>query len=700
MFFSGRNKHYHHIPGRIRIFVPEICRNPTLSQALEKHLAGIPDLMAAKCNPATGRALIVYNEKKAARDQILYNIHTFQSNQKKSQPPVRMEKADEPEDLPLGWQGLRLAGLALAVLGLMVNRLLGRGAKSSPPWLFNLSAAAILVSSYPFFRSGWQKIPFLKRPGHDFWLGLTGCFFLILRRDLLGLLVLFCSYATAFVQARTLRLSEKELEKILNRLNLTGPANLNWANQTQSYFEKGQQINQGGTIVQGTAILDESSATGSPLPVLKYEGEKALSGSWVLAGKLLIEPEDWEEEPSESALPLAPVLPAEIYGVENFTRQITKVALAAALGVFLWNRSFERSLAVLLACNPSAASLSAAAVYRFGLARLSQAGVLIKDLNSLQLLKESDTVLFDKTGTLTGTLSQVKDVLPVQPEYTSGDIIRLSAACEQQVDRPAGQSILAQALAQGISLPPTRQQQIFVGQGVKGVVEGKQVRVGNQRFMEKEGIPLQPAEYKSRRLNHLGQSTVFVAVDNQVAGVIGLIDDIRPYSRQLIEDLHLQGVDHIGIITGDTDEAAQNLGRALGITQIWSQKLPEEKAGIVAELQDQGRIVSMVGDGINDVAAMRRADIGICMSRSKEKAVLEAVDIVLADGEFKGLTESIYVARLCEIIAQQNLIIASGTNYSSLVLAIGGVLNPLASTIIANLGTLGVLINSSRILRI
>ena len=218
--------------------------------------------------------------------------------------------------------------------------------------------------------------------------------------------------------------------------------------------------------------------------------------------------------------------------------------------------------------------------------------------------------------------------------------------------------------------------------------------------MKLEGIPLKKAAYKSRRLKHLGQSVIFVAADNQVIGVIGLKDDVRPCSQALIENLRWQGISNIGILTGDTDEAAQNLGKALGIGQIWSEKMPAEKAQIVTSLQEQGRIVTMMGDGLNDVSAMRAADIGICMPQSQEKLTLEAAGIVLADGEIMGLSESIHMARLCGVVARQNLIIASGTNYSSLALAVGGLLSPVASTIIANLGTLAVLLNSSRIRRL
>lgn len=158
------------------------------------------------------------------------------------------------------------------------------------------------------------------------------------------------------------------------------PANSPSENETQFSLQKGQQIHQSGTIVNGTAILDESGVTGSPLPVLKYQGEKALRGSWVLVGKILIEPDGSQNEQSDSSLPLARVVPSEIYGVENYTRQISKVAIAAALGVFIWSRNIDRSLAVLLACSPTAASVSAAGAYCFGLARLSKEGVLIKDL--------------------------------------------------------------------------------------------------------------------------------------------------------------------------------------------------------------------------------------------------------------------------------------------------------------------------------
>jgi ATPase, P-type (transporting), HAD superfamily, subfamily IC len=678
--------------------VPEIYRNRTLSGALEEHLAQVPNLTAARCNPFTGKVLIIYDQNELTLKQVLDDIHIFQKGQHAARLPLRREKVNEPEDLPIGLQTYRLAGLGLIILGLLVRRLFKRGPSVNPPWLLNLNAATIIVSSYPFLRSGLQKVSFLKHPGSDFWVGVTGCALLIMRSDFLSLLVLFSGYLSAFVQARTLHRSEMELEKIFAQLDAMAPETLPIENETEFCFQKGQQIYQSGTIINGTAILDESSLTGSPLPILKYQGEKALRGSWVLAGKIQIEPYGCVDERSDLSLPLASVVPSEIFGVENYTRQISRVAIAAALGVLLLTRNIERSLAVLLASSPAAASVSAAAAYRFGLAKLSQEGVLIKDIRSLQILKESDTILFDKTGTLTGSRSYVSDVLPVNADYTAEDIVRLSAACEEQVSHPAGQSVLAHAREKDLSIPPAKWRQIFVGQGVKGEVEGKQLRIGNRQFMENEGISLEPAVHKSRRLNHLGQSVVFVAVDNQVAGVIGLHDDVRPYCQQLIKNLRLLGIPNMGILTGDTDEAAQNLGQVLGIGQIWSEKMPEEKARVVTNLQEQGKIVTMVGDGLNDVSAMHTADIGICMSQSKEKICLEAADIVLAGTDLTGLIESIHIAHLCGIIAQQNLLIASGANYSSLALAMGGVLNPLASIIIANLGTLAIILNSSRIL--
>jgi cation-transporting P-type ATPase C len=691
------DRHYHHLPGRIRIFVPELYRSPTLCKSLEQDLAARPALRAARCNPFTGRALIIYDDKKAALEQILEAIHDFQSEQKEKRLLLRRTETNEPEDLPLVWQGYRLAGLSLVLAYVLLRRLLRRGSPPAPAWLFNLSAATIIAGSYPFFRSGWQKMSFLKRPGHDFWLGLAGCSLLILRRDLLGLLTLYCGYLNAYIQARALNRSELELKRILDQP--LAPQKLHLENGSRDCYQKGQQLDQNGTIIQGTAVFNESGVTGSPLPVLKYQGDQVLKGSWILAGEVQIKADPSRDE-TEEKLPLAPVLPSEIFGVENYTRQINKVGIAAGLGVLLWSRNIDRCLSALLACSPAAASISAAAAYRFGLARLSQAGVLIKDLRSLQILKESDTILFDKTGTLTGNRSLVSDVLPVQPEYSAEEIIRLSAACEGQIEHPAGRSVLEHARAQDIPLPDSQWQQIFVGQGVRGEVEGRQIRVGNRRFMKLEGIPLKQAAYKSRRLKHLGQSVIFVAADNQVIGVIGLKDDVRLCSQALIENLRWQGISNIGILTGDTDEAAQNLGKALGIEQIWSEKMPAEKAQIVASLQEQGRIVTMMGDGLNDVSAMRAADIGICMSQAQEKLTLEAAGIVLADEKIMGLSESIHIARFCGVVARQNLIIASGTNYSSLALAVGGLLSPMASTIIANLGTLAVLLNSSRIRRL
>ena len=699
---------YHYVPGRLRLTVPELCRNPSAARIIEDHFAVLADVQLVVANPLTGRILIVHEPSNRTLESVLKDLSALRPKlRQKTRPSKRVkQKIVEPEDMDLKWQTINVVGTG-GVLGFLTlqRSLTGPSRFAEAPTLFNLNAAATLISSYPLLQSGFGYIFQKLTINQDLLLGLASFGLLTLRQSLLGLTILWLTNLSAYLQSLTLKKSRDTLSTIISAARKVEGKKVEGPDVTAEYFmaAHGQWIPKSGEVLSGAAVVDESSVTGSFMPVIREPGAEVLAGSLIKHGQITVmsktEMEQALEKQLDELFQRSSQTTRNRRAIKNYAEKISVIAMLASAGAFLLWRDIGKSLAILLASSPSAASISVSSAFRAGLANAARRGILIKDLQALEVLTECDVVLLDKTGVLTFGRPEVETIISLDDRYTNEEITGLAAACEKKLSHPAARALAQQARDSDLKMDLKGKRKVVLGQGVRGVIDGKLVLVGNRSLMAMEKVDLRKAAFKAKRLLLTGHTVTYVAVDNKLIGLIGLKDTVRPNSLRVIEDLRSQEIGQVGILTGDAQETADNLGRELGISDVWGELLPKDKAKIVEQLQGEGRIVSVVGDGINDIPAFRRADLGVALSDNREALTLKAAKIVIVGSDLTGFNYAIHIAKISSEVARQNLILSAVANIFGLALALGAYTNPLAATVLSNASNLAVLLNSARLLK-
>jgi Cu+-exporting ATPase len=302
----------------------------------------------------------------------------------------------------------------------------------------------------------------------------------------------------------------------------------------------------------------------------------------------------------------------------------------------------------------------------------AQHGVLIKSAAALELLHRVRTMVFDKTGTLTVGRPEVTDVVGI--EMGEDDALAMAAAAEQASEHPLGEAIVRRAKDRGLALPPIETFETIPGQGVDALAPDGRILLGNRALMEARGIDLGPWLGRSEELARGGKTVMSLAFAGRLAGLIAAADVLKPEAAETVRALGALGIDVV-MLTGDQRRTAEAIARQAGIGRVLAEVLPEDKARVVAELRAEGRLVAMVGDGINDAPALAHADVGIAMGSGTDVAI-EAADVTLMRGDLRGVVAAVELSRRTIRIIKQNLVWAFGYNIVLIPVA-AGVLYPL-----------------------
>ena len=412
-------------------------------------------------------------------------------------------------------------------------------------------------------------------------------------------------------------------------------------------LDVGQMIPIDGVIVQGMASIDQHMLTGEAQPVEKGVDDNVLAATIVLAGRIQVRV---EKTGSETA---AAKLGEVINRNDEYRQSVEHQAIAIA----------EKSLVPMLAAGAVALPLlgvsSALAIlgsnFTMNMVALrpltvlnffntaSKQGILVKDAAALEKLQHINTVVFDKTGTLTLEIPQVTQIHTFNG-YATDTVLGLSAAAEYRQTHPIAQAILAHAAAQQLAIPTADSAVYSVGYGLQVQVGGQQVRVGSLRFLHDEHLALSAeVEALQTSVHQRGHSLVFVAVDEVLAGALELKASIRPEARKVVQQLQAQGMT-VYIMSGDQTEPTRQLAEELGIQHYFAGVLPEQKAGLVAQLQQDGNKVCFIGDGINDAIALRQADVSVSL-RGATTIATDAAQIVLMNADLQQLHTLLQLAQ-------------------------------------------------------
>ncbi len=478
----------------------------------------------------------------------------------------------------------------------------------------------------------------------------------------------------------------------------------------------GEKIPVDGVLIEGHSSVDESMLTGESIPVEKLVNSKVVAGSLNQTGSFLFKATRIGRDTAlaqiiksvrdaQSSKPEIARLADKIASV--FVPIVVSIAVFTFLVWYFFGPepslgfAFVTSMTVLLIACPCALGLATPISVMVGVGRAAQSGILIRQGDALQKAGKLTCVILDKTGTITAGKPVVSSIKPAKG-FTERDVLTLAASVESGSEHPLAASIISAAKQQGLKLQKVQKFEAVAGHGVVATIEGKTVYLGNRALMEKYRIKTKDHEAQMQVLSALGQTPMLLAVDNAIAGIIAVADPIKTDSAAAVHDLQLRGI-RVIMVTGDNQTTAQAIATQAGIKEFKAQVLPQDKAGIVKELQIQGEHVGMVGDGINDAPALAQADVGMAIGTGTDVAI-ESADIVILQGSLRKVSEAIALSKATVKNIKQNLLGAFFYNTISIPVAAGllypifGILlNPMIAGAAMAMSSLTVVANANRL---
>lgn len=465
----------------------------------------------------------------------------------------------------------------------------------------------------------------------------------------------------------------------------------------------GETIAVDGIIISGETSVDQAVMTGESLPVDKTVGDEVSSGTVNQFGAFEMKASKVGEDSSIQRMirlvQSADAGKTKIVGLaDRWATRLVIIALTAADLTWAISGEIIRAVTILVVFCPCSLVLATPTAIMAGIGNVTKHGFLIREGDALERLAKIKMICFDKTGTLTYGKPEVTDIYAVS--MSSDELLTLTAAAENYSEHPLGKAILRSAKEKGltINIPKAEDFSMNAGKGFKGTVSGREILAGNIKLLDENGISV-PEEIIEKADAYIpkGSTVIFTAYDGVTAGFIVLSDTLRPESRSMIKRLKELGVEPV-LLTGDNENAAKNIARELGITQVKANYLPEDKMNYISEYQKNGS-TAMIGDGINDAPALKTADVGIAMGGVGSDIAVDAADIALVDDEVKELPHLIALSKRMMTTIKVNLTFSMLLNFTAIVLAITAVLNPVIGALVHNCGSVLVIINSALLLK-
>ncbi|MEG0013621.1 MAG: copper-translocating P-type ATPase [Cellulosilyticaceae bacterium] len=477
----------------------------------------------------------------------------------------------------------------------------------------------------------------------------------------------------------------------------------------------GEKLPVDGEVIEGSTAIDEAMLTGESIPVEKSIGSKVIGASINKTGFIkykatkvgkdtaLAQIVKLVEDAQGSKAPIAKL--ADVIAA-YFVPIVIGLAIVASVGWIIAGETTVFALtifiAVLVIACPCALGLATPTAIMVGTGKGAENGVLIKGGEALETTYKIDTIVFDKTGTLTEGKPKVTDI--ITQGVSEEEILLLAASAEKGSEHPLGEAIVKEAEDRALVLKAIDNFNAIPGYGIEVTIDSKTILLGNKKLMVERQIDIEGLGQKSDQLAEEGKTPMYIAIEGKLGGIIAVADTVKPSSKEAVKTLHKMGI-QVAMITGDNKKTAEAIAKQVGIDIVLAEVLPEDKANEVKKLQKQGKIVAMVGDGINDAPALARADIGIAIGSGTDVAI-ESADIVLMRSDLKDVPTAIKLSKATIRNIKQNLFWAFAYNVLGIPVAMGvlhvfggPLLNPMIAAAAMSFSSVSVLLNALRLKR-
>ncbi len=699
----------HAIPGRVRVKVTAFPISSDQAQALTEWLVAQSEVREAQVHPLSRSIILYYDGRMTSPGVVLDLVEraltllpTFITDRPRGATCLAV-----PGGL---WPGMVRVLSLTAFLGYHLVRSVLFASPLSP----GVITVVAVLGGLPLLRDALSDVARGRLIGLNPFLASACVLAIVTGESLTALEVIWVREVGDALEQYVADRSRREMRKILevsarntyvwqDGIEVETPVD-RLRMQDVVVVHPAEKIPVDGEIVQGEALVDESQITGRAEPEFRRAGDPVFAGTIVQQGQLFISAAKVGEHTYLSQMlalveqSLANRSQAE-KRADLLAARLTRLGLAATLVTFLVTRDLATAIAVqlVMAC-PCATVLAASTAVTAGLTNAARHQVLIKGGLYLERLQETDCFCFDKTGTLTTDVPEVTEIITRTPSIKPERVLGLAAAVEAHNPHPLALALVQAARDAEQSAAPVASPEIVLGRGVRGQVDGSGLLVGNLPFMHEEGIDIRYFQGQAAGLEDKGQSVIYVAKNGKVQGIIGIAYRVRPEVAAVLAALRREGIREMHLISGDTEPVVRALAERFTFEGSAGNLLPAGKSQYVERLVAGEHRVAVVGDGVNDALALSKAQVGVAMGAGGAEAAIAAADIALADSDLSRLLFARRLSRQTLRVIEQNYWLAVSTDIVGALLIIVGRLGPLVGGTIHVLHTLGILLNSSRLL--
>ncbi|OCB23389.1 manganese-exporting P-type ATPase CtpC [Mycobacterium intracellulare] len=696
--------------GRMRVAVAWVRADSRRAVAVEEAVAKCEGVRVVHAYPRTGSVVVWYSPRRCDRSSVLAAIGDA-AHVAAELIPARAPHSTEIRNADV--LRMVIGGAALALLGMR------RYVFARPPLLGpsgRLFATGVTVfTGYPFLRGALRSLRSGKA-GTDALVSAATVASLVLRENVVALTVLWLLNIGEYLQDLTLRRTRRAISELLRGNQDTAWLRLDDGSEVQVPIDTVQigdevvvhdhvAIPVDGEVVDGEAVVNQSAITGENLPVSIVAGAHVHAGSVVVRGRLVVRASAVGNQTTIGRI-IARVeeaqhdrAPIQTVG-ENFSRRFVPTSFIVSAITLAITGDVRRAMTMLLIACPCAVGLATPTAISAAIGNGARRGILIKGGSHLEQAGRVDAIVFDKTGTLTVGRPVVTNIIALHKDWQPEQVLAYAASSEIHSRHPLAEAVIRSTEERHITIPPHEECEVLVGLGMRTWADGRTLLLGSPGLLRSEKVRVsKKASEWVDRLRQQAETPLLLAVDGTLVGLISLRDEVRPEAADVLKELRANGIRRVVMLTGDHPDIAEVVARELGIDEWHAEVMPEDKLAAVRELQDEGFIVGMVGDGINDAPALAAADIGIAMGLAGTDVAVETADVALANDDLHRLLDVRDLGARAVDVIRENYGMSIAVNAAGLIIGAGGALSPVLAAILHNASSVAVVANSSRLIR-
>lgn len=712
----------HSVPGRVRLKIKALQESPEYRQTLENDLNQATYLKRVQVRSLTGSLVIFYDPALVQVHELVDLIAqtlpdtgaalpTTNTSSLVSRLPISSGPGFMPSLLSPGrlWNVVALSG-ALAYS--LVRRFVMKLSVAQNPTSFIGMVASF--GTFSLVSHSLLDIYNRRRFGLYPFLSVASALAIFMGEALTAIEVLWVLAVGTFVEQLIAEKSRKTIRDLLivapaKTFVLVGEAEIETAIEQVTVGDTvvvrdGDRIPVDGTILRGSALVDEAHISGRSEPQLRDINNHVYAGTRIVQGTLFIRSEKVGDDTYLSrVLKLVEdslEVPTELENkADVLANRLVRFGTVATFSTLLLTQSLTRSLAVLLMMScPCATVLATSTAIAAAIANAARRGILIKGGRFLESTEAIDAIVFDKTGTITLEVPEIVEVVTRAPWQETSQLLELAASAEIENNHPVARALVGQARKEGLQLAKDVRSEMLLGQGVRAEWDSEVVLVGSAQFMMDHGVNPSYFRAKAEKYQNTGNSVIYIARDEKLQGMIVLGNRVRPHTDTVMAWLREDGVACISLVSGDALPIIETLAASMAFDEFHAEILPDEKAQYIDSLRASGKRVMMVGDGLNDALALSKADVGVAMGSGGSEVAIEAADIALLDNDLEGLVKLRKLSHRSFEVIEQNFWLATATNLVGVGLSMFGIVAPVMAGLLHTVHSLGITLNSSRLL--